>query len=195
MVEQLCAAVGQQGAGQIDAGQNGTGWTRGVQSLERGVEAFEIDAFALCQHHGGLRESGDVLVDARHEYVGTGGDGVRRKVGVEAEVGAPGCVDREWNAVRVCKFGVGGHVGDAADVARLDEHHRFGVRVLCQGFGDATDRHAGGQAGLFVDVRANPDRHQSGQHDAEKQRLVNGAGDDNLVARLAEAQTDRLVAV
>ena len=44
----------------------------GVQALERRLQPFEVDAFALGQHHGRLGESGDLLVDAGHQDVRAG---------------------------------------------------------------------------------------------------------------------------
>ena len=71
----------------------------------------------------------------------------------------------------------------------------FASGCSCERLGDPVHRHAGRQPGLRVDVRPDPDRHQPGQHQAEEQRLVDGAGDDDLVAGLAHRQADRLVAV
>ena len=140
-----------------------------MQSLERGIETLEIDALALGQHHGGLGEPGDVLMNARHQNVGAGRDGMRRQLRVKSEMGAPGRIDRQRDAVRVRQFGMCGHIRDTTDVARFDEHHGLCVRVLLQRRRYPTDGHAGGQAGLLVDIRANPDRYQSGQNDAEEQ--------------------------
>ena len=84
------------------------------------------------------------------------------------------------------QFGVGGDVGDPADIAGLHQHHGLGLRMCPQCFGDPADRHAGGQAGLGVDIGPDPYRHQAGEHQPEEQRLVDRSRDDDLFARLGQ---------
>ena len=67
--------------------------------------------------------------------------------------------------------------------------------MLLECIRNAADRHAGRQARLLIDIGTDPDGHKTGQHDPEEQRLVDGARDDDLVARLAEREADRLVAM
>ena len=114
---------------------------------------------------------------------------------MEAEVGPPGSVDRERNSVCVHDLRDAGDVGHAADVAWLHEHHglRFGVRP--ERLLDARDRNARCEAGLSIDVGADPDRNQPRQHEPEEERLVEGPSDDHLVAGATNRERDRHVAV
>ena len=60
---------------------------------------------------------------------------------------------------------------------------------------DGLHRDGGGQPGARVDLRSHPYRPQARHHQAEQQRPVQRPGDDHLLARLADGQAERLIAV
>ena len=130
-----------------------------------------------------------------HQGVRARRDRVGRKLRVEAEIGGPGLVDDQRHPGLVRGPGVAGQVAGGADVRRVAEDHAAGVRVRGQRVPDRLHRHRAGQAGARVDLRPHPDRPQARQHQAEQQRPVQRPGDDHLLARLAESQAERLVAV
>ena len=143
-----------------------------METLEGRLEALKINPLGLCKHQRGLRKTRDVLVDARHQHVRTCLQCMRWQVGMEAEVGAPGRIDRQRNPVGMDDLRNRGDIRDTTDIARLDEHHCLGVRMFTQRLRNALDGYASGQAGLGIDVGLHPDGDETGQHEAEEERLV-----------------------
>ena len=118
-----------------------------------------------------------------------------RKVRMEAEVGGPGRVDDQRHAGLVRGPRVTGQVAGGADVGRIAEDHAAGARMRGQRVPDGLHRDRAGQARARVDLRPHPYRPQARHHQAEQQRPVQRPGDDHLLARLADGQAERLVAV
>jgi hypothetical protein len=134
-------------------------------------------------------------VRARHERVGAEGEGVRGEVGVEPEVRTPGRVDDERDVVRVGGARQAGDVTGRADVGGVADEDRNGAGRGGERRGDGVDGDAGGQAGRGVDVGVHPDGREAGEDEAEQHRAVEGAGDDDGVARPAHGEGQGLVAV
>ena len=132
---------------------------------------------------------------AGHHGVRARREGVRWQPRVEAEVRGPRRVDQQRHPGLVRGRRVPGQVAGGADVGRVAEEHRAGVRVPGQRVPDRADRDRAGQPGRGVDLGQHPHRLQPGQHDAEQQRAVQRPGDHDGLAGLAGRQGERLVAV
>ena len=127
--------------------------------------------------------------------VGAAHEGVRRQRRVEAEVRRPGGVDQQRDAVRVCRRRDGGQVAGRAHVGRVTDEDRPQVAVAVELPAHLPRGDAGRQPGGGVHVRAQPDRLQPGEHQAEQERAVQGPGYGDPVARLPHGERQRLVAV
>ncbi len=72
--------------------------------------------------HRRLGQAADDLVGRGDDEVGAAAEGVRREVGVEVEVGAPGLVDDQRQVALVGDRGEAGEIGAGAEVGRRDDH-------------------------------------------------------------------------
>ena len=186
---------GQQGPGGVDAGQDGSGRAGGMGGVEGALQPGPVQPLGPGQHHRALRVSGKRLVRAGHHGVGARRDGVGRQVRVEAEVGGPGLVDDQRYPGVVRGASVAGQVAGGAHVGGVAQDHAASARVRGQRVPHRLHRHRARQAGARVDLRPDPDRPQARHHQAEQQRSVQRPGDDHLLARLPDGQTERLVTV
>ncbi len=114
---------------------------------------------------------------------------------MKTEVGGPGRVYDQRHASVVRGPRMTRQVAGGSDVGRVAEDHAAGAGVRGQRVPDGLHRDRAGQARARFDFRAHPDRPQPRHHHAEQQRPVQRAGDDHLLARLAEGQAEGLVAV
>ena len=135
------------------------------------------------------------LVGAGHHSVGAQRHRMRGQVGVEAEVGRPGGVDDEWDAVVMRGVREPSHVTDGADVGGIADENGSGVRVFGEGSGDGCGRDTEWQAGRGVDLGADPDRGEPGEDQAEQHRAVQGAADDDPIAVAGYRQGEGLIGV
>ena len=123
----------------------------------RPIRRVRASTMAPCEN-GGQR-----LVRAGHEGVGPGRDRVRRQRRVEPEVGAPRRVDDERDAVPVRHRRQARHVTDRADVGRVADEHRSGVRGAGEGRLEGGGGHPDGQAVVGVDLGPHPHRLEPGR--------------------------------
>ena len=163
--------------------------------LDRRVELRPPDANGASQHEGTLRPRRQRLVRTGHQRVSPGLEGVWWQPGVEPEVGPPGGVDDERDAVSVGHLRERADVADGAHVRRLADEDTLGVRGGREGLLKRGGRHPERQAVGRVDLWAHPDRLQAGKHEAEQHRAVQGARDDDPVSRTPDRERERLVAV
>ena len=132
---------------------------------------------------------------AGHHGVRARRQGMRRQPRPEPEMRGPRRVDQQRHPGLVRGRRVPGQVAGGADVRRVTEEHRAGVRMPGQRVPDRPDRDRAGQPGRGVHLGQHPYRLQPGQHDAEQQRAVQRPGDHDRPARFADGQGERLVAV
>ena len=156
--DELLAVAFEQASGGVDTGQDRAGWAGGVCRPERALQPGGVDAIGVGQDQGRLGVRGQGLVSAGHHRVGANGNGVKRKVRVEAEVRCRGSIYDQRYAVRVRHPGVPGDVAEGADVGRVAQEDRTHLRVRSRGRFDVGYRYGNGQPGRGVDLRADPDR-------------------------------------
>jgi hypothetical protein len=110
-------------------------------------------------------------------------------------MGCPGGVHDERHAggVRGCRMRR--DVGARTDVRRIAEHDAAGAGVRGECGLDGGDWHGTGQSGGGVQFGPDPHWPQSGQHDAEQQRAMQGTGDDDVLPGPAEGEHGGLIGV
>ena len=150
------------------------GRARRRRRLDAGVEPGPADPPGAGEHDGSLRERGKRLVRTRDDGIRPGRDRVRRQRRVEAEVRSPRRVDDERDAVPVRDRRQARHVTDRADVGRVADEHRSGVRGACQRRLEGAGGHPDGQAVAGVDLGPHPHRHEPAR--ARGRAASTGAG-------------------
>jgi hypothetical protein len=195
VAEELLAVALEQRTGRVGAGQDRAGRAGGRGRLDPGVEAGRIESLGAGEHECGLAPGGKRLVGAGDHDVGAELHRVSWQVGVEAEVRGPGCVDDQGNAVLVGGIGQSRDVAHGADVRRVADEDRPGLRVGRQGasnrlWGDA-HRQPGGQ----VDLGPHPHRPQPGEHQPQEEGAVQRPAHDDGVSVLGHSEGDGLVGV
>ena len=108
-------------------------------AVDQGFEHIGVRTVGEVEH-GRLGEAAAEFVGAGDDQVRALGQGVGGDVGVEAEVGGPGLVDDEQDAVLVGDLGEGGDVGDRAKVAGGDQVGGDGFGVGVEGGGQGSGR-------------------------------------------------------
>ena len=117
------------------------------------------------------------------------------QVGVEAQVGPPGLVDRQRHAALVRDLGEAGDVGAGAEVGGRDDHRRDRPRRRVERRRQRVRRQAVGDAQVRVELGGGEARPHAAEDEAVDRRGVDVALDDDLGAVVRQRQADRVVAL
>ena len=107
----------------------------------------------------------------------------------------PGGVHDERHAGGVRGRRMRRDVGARTDVRRIAEHDAAGAGVRGECGLNGGDWHGTGQPGGAVQFGPDPHWPQSGEHDAEQQRAMEGTGDDDVLPGSAEGENGGLIGV
>ena len=187
-MEHLTAPQREVAAGDVKAGHQQIAAGGGLGQVDDLAHIAGVDVGA-DEQQARLGQAAAALVHRDGGHVRArrhGRDG--QAAAAEVEVGAVGLVGEAEHPGVVGHLDDGAQVGADAVVGGVVHQHGHGIRMLFDGLFHLLPLHAQRDAEALVHLGVDVDRHRAAEHQSVQHAAVDVAGQDDLIAPLADCQ-------